>query len=68
MRLIKVRGCADTEICPAVYVDADAPHVSYVQGKPVTDPALLSHLGVPNHECLTEIPTDLIADLPGVDA
>lgn len=67
MRLIKLRGCSDTAICPAVYLPDDNPAKAYIQGPVVTDPAVLSQLDIPTHEVLIEVELSLIAGIPEED-
>lgn len=69
MSLIRVREtCPDSGICPTLYRDDQRNGPGFVQGRLVTDPAVLADLNIPADEVLIEIPMSLIVDLSAEEA
>ncbi len=61
MRIWKLRGsCPDGNTCPTVYATERGTRL--VQGWKVTDPAVLSQLGVPPGEEVVEVPAELLGE------
>ena len=61
MRLIRLRGCPDTETCPALFRTDRGTVV--VQGYVVTDPEALAALNLAAGETAVEVPLSLLTGL-----
>lgn len=57
------KTCADDDWCPAVHRIEERPGKRYVQGLPVTDPAILEVVGLPSWEALVEVPDSLLPEV-----
>jgi len=59
MRIWKLRGtCPDGTTCPTIYATGGGTRL--VRGWKVTDPSILSQLGLPPDEDVVEVPAELL--------